>query len=82
MQLDKSLMRKIYHNGMVVALSAVYDLDNDVASYEVTKVLSGEVLSKFSTVDHSTANLTYDLYKQEIGAKGMKDNEEIVCNIE
>ena len=82
MQLDKSVIRKVEHNGMVVALSAVYDLDRDYSSYEVTKVLTGEVLSKFLTVDHSTANLTYDLYKQEIGAAHMADNVEKACTIE
>lgn len=79
---DKTVMRKIEANGMTVSMAAVYNFDTDNSGYEVSKVLAGEVLSKFSTQELYGAHQVYDQYKREIGAAELPDNVEKECDIE
>lgn len=69
MQLDRSNVRRMEVNGMILAMIAVYDLDSDQSFYEVSKTLAGKVLSISSNIDSlEAAEGIYKTLAKEMGA--------------
>lgn len=68
MQLDRAVIKKLEHNGMVVALTALYDQELDRSGFEVSKSLAGKLLVRVPYDDRSEASQHFDELVKETGA--------------
>lgn len=68
MQLDRTNVKQLEKNGMVVAMVAVYDYELDRSGYEVTKSLTGKLLSRATWDSRAEADSHYKEIALELGA--------------
>jgi len=68
MQLDRTNVKRIEKNGMVVALVAVYDQELDRSGFEVTKTLAGNILSRATWDSRAEADSHFQELALELGA--------------
>lgn len=73
MDLTKSIIKKLEHNGMVVALTAIYDQELDTTYFEVTKTLTGQILTRATWNSRKEAELHFGELLVEVGASDYND---------
>ena len=68
MQLDKANVKRLEKNGMIAAMASLYDQELDTISFEVSKSLAGQILSRATWDSRAEADTHYKELALELGA--------------